>query len=74
MKKQNSTTLRKRIGRLLLLGLIVSGCGIAPAHAQKDAARTIEILAVNDMHAAIDKFPASDLWLTVFGQFILICC
>lgn len=57
MKKQNSTTLRKRIGRLLLLGLIVSGCGIAPAHAQKDAARTIEILAVNDMHAAIDNFP-----------------
>ena len=44
-------------GFLLLSTSLLNGCGTSRKVAEQPKARTIEILSVNDMHAALDNFP-----------------
>jgi 5'-nucleotidase len=55
--KTNSTS-QKLIYAIVLLGTsLLMGCGTSRKVAEQPKVRIIEILAVNDMHAAIDNFP-----------------
>ncbi len=52
------TTKLKLIGGVILLGSsLLMSCGPSRKVAEPLKTRTVEILAVNDMHAAIDNFP-----------------
>lgn len=71
------TTSQKLICGIALLGttlLISCGTNRKVKVAELPKAKTIEILAVNDMHAAIDNFPRLALWLTVCGIYTPTYC
>ena len=67
IKTKNNRTMKSFFAKLkVLVGLTVfgvslmvgmMGCGTSRKVAELPQARTVEILAVNDMHAAIDNFP-----------------
>lgn len=49
---------RKQFALILMLGLLVTSCGVSrKVEKVPTPTKTVEILAVNDMHAAIDNFP-----------------
>ena len=52
-----STKLKGLCGIVVLGTLLLMGCKTSSKIAKLPKARTVEILAVNDMHAAIDNFP-----------------
>ena len=71
------TTSQKLICGIALLGttlLISCGTNRKVKVAELPKAKTIEILAVNDMHAAIDTSPGLPLWLTVCGIYTPTYC
>ena len=55
--KSNSTTQKVIYGIFLLGTSLFISCGTSRKVAEQPKAKTIVILAVNDMHAAIDNFP-----------------
>ena len=55
--KTNLTTQKTIYGILLLGTALLMSCSTSRKVAEQPKAKTIEILAVNDMHAAIDNFP-----------------
>ena len=55
--KITPTKLKVICGVIVLGTFLLMGCGTSRKVAEQPKARTREILAVNDMHAAIDNFP-----------------
>ena len=55
--KTISTTQKIIFGILLLSSSYLISCGTSRQLTEQPSAKTVEILAVNDMHAALDNFP-----------------
>lgn len=55
--KTTSPTQKIIYSALLLSTALIIGCGTSRKVAEQPKTKTIEILSVNDMHAAIDNFP-----------------
>lgn len=83
IKTKNNRTMKtistklKVISGIVLLGIsLMMGCGTSRRVAELPKARTIEILAVNDMHAAIDNFPRfafmTDSLRAIYPNLILV--
>lgn len=72
--KTISTTQRLICGIVLLGASLLMSCGTSRKVAELPQTKTVEILAVNDMHAAIDNFPDLLLWLTACEPSIPIYC
>ena len=74
--KTISTKLKVISGIVLLSISLMMGCGTSRRVAELPKARTIEILAVNDMHAAIDNFPRfafmTDSLRAIYPNLILV--
>lgn len=83
IKTKNNRTMKtistklKVISGIVLLGIsLMMGCGTSRKVAELPKVRTIEILAVNDMHAAIDNFPRfafmTDSLRAIYPNLILV--
>ena len=74
--KTNPTTQKVIYGIVLLGASLLMGCTTSRKVAEQPKAKTVEILAVNDMHAAIDNFPRFafmvDSLRTIYPQLLLI--